>query len=66
MLDLMAIGILVWNLFMTLHAGMHALCYEVYSAAREGLDEVFRWIRPYFRIIEDQFWILIAMGQLVL
>ena len=58
--------LVVLRLFMTLHAGLHALCYEVYSAARDDLDEVTRWARPYYWIIEDQFWILIAVGQLVL
>ena len=62
MLDLMAIGILVGNL----HAVMHAFCYEVYSAARDDWDEVTRWARPFYWIIEDQLWIFIAVGQLVL
>ena len=60
MLALMAI------LAVRVHAALHALCYEIYSAARDDLDEVFRWVRPYYRSIEDQFWVLIAMGQLVL
>ena len=62
MLDLMAIGILVWNL----HVVLHALLYMFYREARDIWDNVTRWLRPYFWIIEDQFWILIAVGQLVL
>ena len=56
----------VLRVLLTLHAGLHALCYEVYSAAREDWDEVIRWVRPYYWILEDQFWILIVLGQLVL
>ena len=56
----------VLRMLVTLHAGLHALCYEVYSAAREDWDEVIRWVRPYYWILEDQFWILIVLGQLVL
>ena len=62
MLDLMAIGIIVWNL----HVALHALLYMFYREARDFWDNVTRWFRPYFWIIEDQFWILIAVGQLVL
>ena len=58
----MAIGIFVVNL----HAVLHAFWYEVHSAACEDWDEVTRWARPYYWMIEDQLWILIAMGQLVL
>ena len=53
-------------LLMKLHATVHALLYLVYLEAREDWDEVTRWIRPYYWIIEDQFWLLIALGQLVL
>ena len=56
----------VMRMFSTLHTGLHALCYGVYSAAREDWDEVARWARPYCWIIEDQLLTLIAVGQLVL
>ena len=49
-----------------MHATLHALLYDIYSAARDGWDEVTRWARPFYWMIDDQFWVLIAMGQLVL
>ena len=49
-----------------MHAAVHALLYEIYSAARDDWDEVIRRARPYYWILEDQFWIFIAVGQLVL
>ena len=62
MLDLMAIGILVWKL----HAALHAFCYELYSAARCDIDVVMDWTRPLFWDIMDFCEVLVALGQLVL
>ena len=56
----------VLRLFVTVHATLHALLYMFYRESRDLWDSVTRWLRPYFWIIEDQFWILITLGQLVL
>ena len=70
MLDRMAIGILFWNtvrkLCLTLHAGLHALLYATYREARDQWDDVTAWLRPYYWMLEDQFLMMIVMGQLVL
>ena len=53
-------------LLMKLHATVHALLYLAYQEARDDWEDVTRWVRPYYWIVEDHFWIFIAVGQLVL